>query len=231
MAQQPVSKADKQPYSLSLTPKLHSTGHSPYSGVYLNHDPNLEIGLSFKYKQMGGFITKNLDFVDVHSPVNYTSIGVYKSFQLSESFKIMPYVGYFFGQSHSFRDDNSDMWSGVVMQLKVNPWLTLDNTALFGNLIKHHTHASVANRVNATALVGKFKLDAYVWYAHSLRAPHFVSASLAITSPDWVITPSISARVQVAMLQQIANKTPEGAIYRGALMSLIIPIDLSTTRD
>jgi hypothetical protein len=29
------SKAGTQPYSLSLTTKLHSTGHSPYSGVYI----------------------------------------------------------------------------------------------------------------------------------------------------------------------------------------------------
>jgi hypothetical protein len=228
MAQQSVSKADKQPYSLSLTAKLHSTGHSIYSGIYLNHNANAEIGLSYKYKQIGAFINKNVDFADVHSSINFTTIGVFKSFQLSESIKLMPYMGYFFKQSHSFMDDNSDAWTCVVVRFKINRWLVLENTTLLGNLIRHHSKASLANRMNALILIGKFKLDAYVWYTHSLNnGPHFVSASLAITSPDWVITQSISARVQIAVLQQISNEKPDGCMYRGGLISLIVPIDLS----
>jgi hypothetical protein len=52
---------------------------------------------------------------------------------------------------------------------------------------------------------------------------------VAITSPDWMITNSISARVQVAMLQYVTNERPEGAMNRGGLISLIFPIDLSPT--
>ena len=229
IAQQPVSKADKeQPYSLLLTAKFHSTGHSPFSGSYFNHHSNGEIGLSFKTKQIGAFITKNVDFADVHSPINYTTVGFFKSFQLNESVKLTPYIGYFFRQSHSFMDDNSDAWACLVARFTINRWLAIENSTLVGNLIRHHSKASLANRVNATISIGKFKLDAYTWYTHSFNsASHFVSASLAITSPDWVITQSISARVQVAVLQQISNEKPDGCMDRGGLISLIVPIDLS----
>jgi len=231
IAQQPVSKADKeQPYSLLLTAKFHSTGHSPFSGSYFNHHSNGEIGLSFKTKQISAFLNKNVDFADVHSSINYTTLGIFKSFQLNESVTLTPYIGYFFRQSHSFMDDNSDAWTCLVARVKVNRWLAFENSTLVGNLIRHHSKASLANRINATISIWKFKVDAYTWYSHALKsASHFVSASLAITSPDWVITQTISARLQVAVLQQISNERPEGCMYRGGLISLIVPIDLSTT--
>ncbi len=233
IAQQPVSKADQeQPYSLLLTAKFHSTGHSPFSGSYFNHHSNGEIGLSFKTKPINAFINKNVDFADMHSSINYTTVGIFKPFQLNESVTLTPYVGYFFRQSHSFMDDNSDAWTCIVVRVAVNRWLAIENSTLVGNLIRNCSKASLANRANATMLIRKFKLDAYAWYTHSFnKASHFVSASLAITSPDWVISQSISARVQVAVLQQIANEKPDGSMYRGGLISLIVPIDLSVKCD
>jgi hypothetical protein len=231
IAQQPVSKADKeQPYSLILTAKFHSTGHSPFSGSYFNHHPNGEIGLSVKTKPISAFLNKNVDFADVHSSTNYTTIGILRSFQLNESVTLTPYIGYFFRQSHSFMDDNSDAWTCLVARFTINRWLAIENSTLVGNLIRHYSKASLANRVNATISIWKFKLDAYTWYTHAFNsASHFVSASLAITSPDWTITETISARLQVAVLQQISNEKPEGCMYRGGLISLIVPIDLSKT--
>lgn len=232
MAQQPMSKADKRPYSFLLTTKLHSTGHSIYSGACFNHDPNAEISLSYKYKQIGGFITKNIDVTDMHSFINSTSVGVFRSIRVSESLRLIPYVGYFFRQSYSFMDDKSDMWACVVLRSAVNRGLSIENTILLGNLIRHHSNTSLANRLNAAVLIVKFKLDAYVWYTHSFNnGPHFVSASLAVTSPDWVITRWISAKVQIAILQQISDEKPEDAMHRGGLISIIVPMDLSMNND
>jgi len=74
VAQPLASKAGKQPYSLEVTPKLHSAGHSLYSGAYLNHHLNLEMNLTFKYKQMGAFMSKYVDFADTaHSIVTCLS--------------------------------------------------------------------------------------------------------------------------------------------------------------
>jgi hypothetical protein len=228
MAQQPVSKADKRPYSFSLTTQLHSTGHSIYSGVYLNHDPNVEMTLSYEYKQIGGFISKNVDFVDAHSPINYSTVAFFKYFKFGESLKITSYVGYFLKQTNSFMDNGSDVWAGVQVKFTVNKWLSIENTSLLGNLVLNHASASLANRLNTSISVGKFRLDAYAWYTHTFSGtPYFVSASLAITSPNWIITPSVSARLQVAILQQISEDVPEGAMYRGGLISLIVPIDFS----
>ena len=233
VAQQPMSKAgQEQPYSLLLTAKFHSTGHSPFSGSYFNHHYNGEIGLSFKARPISAFINKNVDFADVHSSINYTTIGIYKPFQINESVTLTPYIGYFFKQAHSFMDDNSDAWTCVIVRVAVNRWLAIENSTLIGNLVRHCSKASLANRVNAAILIGKFKLDAYAWYTHSFNSPsHYVSASLAVTSPDWVISQTISARVQVAVLQQIANEKPDGSMYRGGLVSLIVPIDLLAKSD
>lgn len=231
VAQQLASKAGKQPYSLEVTPKLHSAGHSLYSGIYLNHHPNLEMNVTFKYKQMGAFMSKYVDLVDTHSSINYSTFGVFRSFELSKSLKLTPYVGYFFSQANSFMDKGSDLWVGLVTRLDVNERLWVENTTLAGNLLNHQGTTSLANRVNGAVLIGKFRFDTYVWYTHSLHtALHFVSASLALTSPEWIVTPSVSMKVQVSMLQQITEERPAGTFDRGVLISLIVPMDCSKKR-
>jgi hypothetical protein len=227
--QQTESKANKKPYSLVLTPKFHSTGHSPYSGVYLNHHFNADIGLNYKCNQYEAFISKNMDFVDSHSTINFMTVGFSRYFQLTKSIKLTSYAGYFFMQSYSFMDKNSDMWAAIAVKFTINKWFAIENTSLVGNLVRHYAHASIANRLHLELSVGKFKFNTYTWYTHSINNPHFVSTSVAITTPDWMITKSISARVQVAMLQYVTNERPEGAMNRGGLISLIFPIELSPT--
>ena len=83
-------------------------------------------------------------------------------------------------------------------------------------------------RVDFQALRPPFKIDVFTWYNYSLNpASHYSTGSLAVTSPEWAITRSISTKVQVAMVQQISNERPENAMYRAGLISLIIPVELS----
>ncbi len=128
-------------------------------------------------------------------------------------------------------DDASDLWACVVVTLAVSRNVTIENTVLAGNLVRHHPNVSITNRLNAMLRVGRFKVDAYAWYVHSSGSPlHFVSSSLAITSPDWVITPAVSARIQVALLQHMSSEKPEGSMRRGMLVSLIVPVELSARK-
>jgi hypothetical protein len=226
MAQRSERKATIKPYALTLTTKFHSTAHSPYSGIYINHHPNAELFLSYKRDIMGGFISKNVDFMDVHSGINFTNVGLFGSIRLNKSLKVVPYIGYVLKQSHSFLDEDSDLWTALVVRVTAAKWIAIENTSLFGNVVQHGENASFSNRLNVAISIGQFKVDVYTWYTHPrIRAPHFVSASLAVTSPDWVITPTVSARIQIAVLQHIANENPAGAMHRGVLVSLIVPID------
>lgn len=228
VAQQSVNKAGEQPYSLQVTPKLHSAGHSLYSGIYLNHHLNMEVNVTYKHKQMGAFASKYVDFVDARSPINYATAGLFRSFQLGKSIKLTPYVGYFFKQAHSWVDTGSDMWACVVARFTINEWIWIENTALVGNLLERHATPALANRLNVTVLMGKFRLDSYAWYTHALhKAPHCVSASLALTSPAWALSQSVSMKVQITTLQQITEEKAAEAFERGVLFSLIVPIDCS----
>jgi len=226
IAQQSVDRAAKQPYSLSVTPKLHSAGHSPYSGTYFNHDLNLEVNITYKYRHVSAFITKYIDFVDTHSSVNFTTAGIFRSIQVNERLKVTPYVGYFFGQARSWMDKSSDMWTGLAIKWDLSEWLWVENTTLVGNLLHHNATTSLANRLNAGIMIGQFKLDAYTWYSHSMHTPfHFVSAGLGITSPEWILSSSVSMKVQITVLQQIADEKPNGTITRGGFISLIVPVE------
>jgi len=227
VAQQSESKADDQPYSLEITPKLHSAGHSLYSGVYLNHHLNLELNATFKYKQMGAFITKYADFVDTHSPINFASVGIFRSIDFNRHLKLTPYVGYFLTQKNSFMDKGSDMWAGLAVKVTINERVWIENTSLVANLLHQAGNpTAMANRLNGALLIGKFRMDSYLWYTHSLDTElHFVGASLALTTPEWILSPSISAKIQVTMLQKLTDEKPEGALDHGVIISLIVPIN------
>ena len=227
VAQQSASKAGDQPYSLEITPKLHSAGHSLYSGVYLNHHLNLELNATFKYKQMGAFISKYADLIDTHSPINFTSVGVFRNIDFSRRLKLTPYVGYFLTQKNSFMDKGSDMWAGLVIKATISERVWIENTSLVANLLHQAGNpTAMANRLNGALLIGKFRVDSYLWYTHSLNtALHFVGASLALTSPEWVLSSSVSAKIQITMLQKVSDEKPEGVLDRGVIMSLIVPIN------
>jgi len=226
VAQHSMSRADLKPYSLEITPKLHSAGHSLYSGVYLNHHLNYEFDVTFKYRQMGTFITKFGDFADSQSPINFITVGIYRNIDFNKFLKFTPYVGYFLAQKNSFMDEGSDLWVGFVVKGTVSERFWLENTVLVSNLLRHAGNpVAIANRINGALLIGKFRLDSYVWYTHSLKAElHFVGASLALTSPEWVLSPSVSAKVQVSMLQKVTDEKPDGAHDRGVVISFIVPI-------
>lgn len=227
LAQQVVSKTEDQSYSLELTPKLYSAGHFPYSGIYVNRNPNAELGIRYEGKHAGGFLSKNIDLGDFHSSLNYTTVGLFKSIHISKSIKFTPYVGYFFAQANSFMDTGSDLWASIVMKFTVNKWFLIENTSLFGNLLQQHSGASLANRLNLRITISGFKFDSYTWYTHVFsKSPHFVSGSFSITTPDWKINDNISIKTQVSMLQQLSSEKPESAMTRGFLASLFVPIDL-----
>jgi hypothetical protein len=231
-AQQSEGKTEKQSYSLEITPKLHSAGYFQYSGALFNYHPNIELNVTVNCKQFGAFITKYYDLIDSHSPVNYTTVGIYRTVQINPQVKVTPYAGYFFAQKHSLMDKGSDLWAGLVTRLTISENIWVENTTLVGNLLHHSASMSVANRLNATLMIRTFRLDTYAWYAHSMHtALHGISTGLALTSPEWALSHTVSLKAQVTFLQQITQERPAGAYERGVLVSLIVPIECNKARE
>ena len=222
----PVVSGSRQ--SVEFVAKIHSTGHSPYSGVYNNRHLNGEFNIRYSRRHFGAFVSKCVDFADMHSGLNFTTAGIHYAFQLTKSLQFLPYVGYFLDQRTSLIGEHSNLWAAAEFKWAITPRFFLKNTALFVNLDKEETAVALSNRINAQAAIGKFKVDMFIWYTHALKdAPHYASVSLAVTSPDWKLSDAVSVRVQVAGLQQISNQRPENAMVRGVLFSLIIPVEWS----
>jgi hypothetical protein len=195
--------------------------------VYVNRHFNGELNLQYERGKFGAFLSKAFDFTDRRSGINFATVGVYYSLPISRSFKFRPYVGYFLQQRRSLADGGSDMWAAAEFQWDVADRIMLKNTMLFGNLARPDGTVTLSNRINARAALGKFKLDLYVWYTKMfVPSPHFVSASLAVTSPDWSVTNALSVRVQLSALQQISRHRPENTMARGILLSVIVPLEL-----
>ncbi|HEX6890717.1 MAG TPA: hypothetical protein VF141_08490 [Chryseolinea sp.] len=231
VAQESGSKANNGSYSLIITPKLHSAGYFPYSGALFNYHPNIELNVTASYKDVGAFVTKYFDFVDLRSPVNYTTIGLFGSVQINSRLKVTPYAGYFFAQKHSFMDKASDLWAGLVIRLAISEYFWIENTSLINNLLHHTATTGLVNRLNAALMIGKFRLDSYTFYTHSMHTSlHGISASFAVTTPEWRLSQTVSVKAQASFLQQITDEWPASAYERGFILSFIAPIDIGSNK-
>ena len=97
------------------------------------------------------------------------------------------------------------------------------------NLLHHQATTGLVNRFNAAVMIGKFRLDSYTFYTHAMNTSlHGVSASFAVTSPEWTLSQTVSLKAQASFLQQITDEWPVGAYERGVFLSLIVPIDIGS---
>lgn len=227
-AQIPDSTDNSKNYSLLITPRVHSTGHFPYTGAYVNHNTVVDLNVYYERNGIGTFAFKSQGLGDNHSVINYGQLGICTPLSINDKLKVTPYVGYLFSQAKGFRDKNSDFWSGIVIRYKVGTYLVLENTALFLNLTEPELDAAFNNRSHAEITVGKFKFDLLLWYRNNfINHVQNVSGALAINFPPVKISDQISIRNVLAMQSYLTKEKPSFAMHRELLYSLVIPMNLS----
>jgi hypothetical protein len=221
-------KSHQDAYTFEIVPSLHTTGHFQYTGAYVNNHLNADIQAYYERQGVGFLAFKSLDFVDAHTAINYLQIGAIKKWRVNKKVVIMPYVGYLFVQSEGFRDRDSDFWSAIKVEYKLNDQLTIENTMLLLNVVKTELGSSFNNRFKASVVLGQFEFEIYLWYKRNFdNAFKFVSGSTKILFPKIKIHPRFYIRNALAIQSYLSNEKPSFAQQRGILFSTTFPLDFS----
>lgn len=217
------SKAD-----FSITTRLHSISHFPFTGSFLNRHLNADINIYYEKNRTGFFLFKAQDLEEKHGFVNYLQPGIFKRFPVGQKVTLSLFGGYIFNQINGFNDNDSDVWGAFNTSYAINPHFRIENTALFFNLTKAELHPQWANRTVFSALYRDFKFDLYVWHNIVFETNfQFTSGAVAISFPHIELNDKIKIRNSFMYQSYLSENKPSWAMRNGFLFTIAVPIQIN----
>lgn len=126
-----------------IAARFHSIGFFNFSGRICSNSPAADLNLTYEKSGYGISLFGAKDLVDNHSENNFAFGILYKRFALTKRLSVTPSIGAVMdGLSGSCGDRVF-----IITALKVSPKLTIDETALFANLLKPGEGKEWVNRV------------------------------------------------------------------------------------
>jgi len=222
------SKAGKNlSKDFTLTSRINSTGHFPYTGSFLNHHLNADFNLYYQKKNAGFFIFKSLDLEDLSSDVNYLQPGIFYKYHAGKKITLAPYVGYVFEQTRGFADKSSDVFVALVTTFK-NRNIKIENTSLFLNFLELGATRNLTNRLEINIAFQRMGLSWFTWHKASLFGiREYVSTAFALKFPKISFSKNMALESSIMFQSYVTNNKPSYAFRRGVLFTLAFPLDLN----
>ena len=118
-----------------LTTRVHSMGLFSYGGRLVSENPVIDFNVNYDRKQWGFQVFKAFDLRDSNTPINFTLAVLNKNFHFGNKLTVTPSAGFILEQSTTIADHGSDVVLIVIAGYKLAPSLTVEYSALFGNLL------------------------------------------------------------------------------------------------
>lgn len=159
----------KEPRSKStLTTRLHTMGHFSFTGRLISPNPALDFFYTYDRKQWGFVLFKAFDLYDHTTSNNFTLAMFRKNFKIGRRLTISPQVGTILEQANSFADKGSDIGAIIITTYKVSSNVTVDYTAIFGNLVFDKEERDWFNRVRLLYSRDHWDVTLSAWHNNKL---------------------------------------------------------------
>lgn len=150
------------------TARIHTKGMFTYGGRICSDNPAFDINFIYDRKKWGFLFYKAFDLKDHTTANNFTLAVLYKNFKLGKRLTFTPNVGVLLEQPHQFADHGSDLVFIATTAFKVNPKLTLEHTALFGNLVIEPEIRDYVNRLRLLYSAKHLDVTYMLWHNNSM---------------------------------------------------------------
>ncbi len=156
----------KEPRSKSaLTVRTHNAGYFAFTTRIISTNPALDFFYTYDRKKWGFMSFKAFDLYDHTTSNNFMLMMFRKTFRLNDRLTITPHVGTILEQTNSFADKGSDISSIIITSYKISNSLTIDHTAILGNLVIEPMSRDWFNRLRF--LYSKKHLDVTLQACHN----------------------------------------------------------------
>jgi hypothetical protein len=131
-----VKSVKREPRSKStLTVRVHNAGYFAFTTRIISTNPALDFFYTYDRKTWGFMSFKAFDLYDHNTSNNFMLIMLRKSFKLTNRLTVTPHIGGILEQSSSVADKGSDISSIIITSYRISNNLTIDHTAILGNLV------------------------------------------------------------------------------------------------
>lgn len=131
-----VKSVKREPHSKStLTVRVHNAGYFAFTTRIISTNPALDFFYTYDRKTWGFMSFKAFDLYDHNTSNNFMLLMLRKSFKLTNRLTITPHIGGILEQSNSVADKGSDISSIIITSYRISTNLTIDHTAILGNLV------------------------------------------------------------------------------------------------
>ena|SRR5437879_3652828 len=155
----------KEPRSKStLTIRTHNMGYFAFTGRIISTNPALDFFYTYDRKQWGFSAFKAFDLYDPNTSNNFTLLMLRKTFRLNKQLSITPHIGTILEQNNSFADKGSDIASIIITAYKFSSHLTIDHTAILGNLAIEPRERDWFNRIRIMYSKNHWDVTGLVWH-------------------------------------------------------------------
>ncbi|GHN01283.1 hypothetical protein WSM22_27720 [Cytophagales bacterium WSM2-2] len=152
----------------TLTTRLHTVGYFSFTGRIISTNPAFDFMYTYDRKQWGFTLFKAFDLYDHNSSNNFTLAMLRKSFKLTNRLTVTPHIGTILEQNNSFADKGSDISSIIITSYKVSNHLTIDHTAILGNLVLEQSERDWFNRFRILYSKNHWDVTALLWHNNKI---------------------------------------------------------------
>ena len=202
----------KEPRSKStLTIRTHNMGYFAFTGRIISTNPALDFFYTYDRKQWGFSAFKAFDLYDHNSPNNFMLLMLRKTFKLNQRLSIAPHIGTILEQNKSVADKGSDISSIIITAYKVSSHLTIDHTAILGNLALEPHERDWFNRIRIMYSKNHWDVTGLMWHNNKLldhNNSEYFSSGLNVFYSRMKISDHLSLNAGVSGLIMCCTNTP-----------------------
>lgn len=209
-----VMREKEKAWSFKSTARLHTRGMFAYGGRVASKNPAFDINLNYSRKQWGFLVFKAADMLDYTSANNFTLAVFYKNFKLGKQLTITPHMGAFLEQPHHFAGHGSDVAIINITVLKLNSHLSIEHTALFGNMLIEPSYRDWVNRFRLLFTHKHLDLTAALWHNNQVfDQADYLSSGLQVMYSRIKLSDSFNLSVGVTELS-ILHSSNESTVAK-----------------
>jgi hypothetical protein len=158
------STKQQKKYAVTITSRIHSMGFFSYTGRLISDYPAMDLYFNYNYSNKWGLSAfKVVDLIDSKSGNNFFLFLANKNFILTKRLNMNFYGGFILEQVHHFADHGSDFTANITTTYKLSKHITIDHTAMLGNLVLERSYADWVNRFRILYSSRHIDLTAYGW--------------------------------------------------------------------
>lgn len=164
-----VKSVKREPRSKStLTVRVHNAGYFAFTTRIISTNPALDFFYTYDRKTWGFMSFKAFDLYDHTTSNNFMLMMLRKNFRITNRLTITTHIGGILEQCHSVADKGSDIASIILTSYRISNNLTVDHTAILGNLALEPSARDWFNRFRVLYTRGHWDLTVQACHNNKL---------------------------------------------------------------